>query len=85
MTQASILPAFASLNHGVEPTPLATRLILALALLMAAQALLGRLDPSAYRDGELIASTWIGNDWLTLLVAVPLILLGLQGAGTPRL
>lgn len=47
-----------------------------LAVLMALQAALGRLFPGQYRDAEWIAVTWIGNDWVTLAVAVPLLVTG---------
>jgi hypothetical protein len=40
---------------------------------MVAQALLGVRLPDRYRDIEWIAATWWGNDWVTLLVAVPLL------------
>ena len=40
---------------------------------MVAQALLGLRRPDGYRDVEWIAATWWGNDWVTLLVAVPLL------------
>lgn len=48
-------------------------LCLLLAALMAAQAALGLLFPSGYRDAEWIRATWWGNDWITLLVAAPLL------------
>lgn len=40
---------------------------------MTAQAVLGRLRPDLYRDPEWIRATWLGNDWISLLVAVPLL------------
>ncbi|HXG07323.1 MAG TPA: hypothetical protein VNI77_08380, partial [Nitrososphaera sp.] len=46
----------------------------ALAALMAAQALLGLLASEAYRDVAWIKATWFGNDLVTLLIAVPLLL-----------
>ncbi len=45
-----------------------------LAALMAAQALLGLLASGAYRDVAWIKATWFGNDLVTLLIAVPLLL-----------
>lgn len=45
---------------------------------MAAQAALGRLFPGQYRDVEWIAVTWIGNDWVTLVVAAPVLVLGMR-------
>lgn len=47
-----------------------------LALLMAVQAALGLLLTEQYRDIEWIKATWFGNDWITLLLAVPLLLVG---------
>jgi len=44
----------------------------ALVALMVVQALSGLLWPSAYRDPDWIKATWFGNDWITLLVAAPL-------------
>jgi hypothetical protein len=45
-----------------------------LAILMGAQAALGLILPAQYRDPEPIRTTWFGNDWITLFVAVPLLL-----------
>jgi hypothetical protein len=39
--------------------------------LMIVQALLGLLWPTAYRDPAWIKATWFGNDWITVLVAAP--------------
>ena len=47
---------------------------IALAALMATQALLGLLASGAYRDVAWIKATWFGNDLVTLLIAVPLLL-----------
>ena len=47
---------------------------IALAALMATQALLGLLVSGAYRDVAWIKATWFGNDLVTLLIAVPLLL-----------
>lgn len=52
------------------------RLAYLLALLMALQAGLGLLFAPLYRDAAWIKATWFGNDWTTLLLAVPLLLLG---------
>lgn len=52
----------------------ARRLTGALVAIMAAQAASGLMFPSAYRDREWVRATWFGNDWVTLLVAVPLLL-----------
>jgi hypothetical protein len=47
----------------------------ALAGLMATQALIGLLLSEHCRDPEPIRTTWFGNDWITLALAVPLLLL----------
>jgi hypothetical protein len=44
-----------------------------LAVLMVVQSVLGRVFPGQYRDVEWIRLTWFGNDWLTLVLAVPLL------------
>jgi hypothetical protein len=49
------------------------KLTLTLAALMTAQSLTGLMAPEQYRDAEWIKATWYGNDWLTLIVAVPLL------------
>jgi len=43
--------------------------------LMAIQAALGLIFRAQYRDVEWIRETWFGNDWVTLLVAVPALVL----------
>ncbi len=48
-----------------------------LAVLMVAQSVLGRVYPGQYRDAQWIRLTWFGNDWLTLAVAVPLLVASL--------
>ncbi len=40
--------------------------------LMTLQALLGLACPTAYRDADWLKATWLGNDWITLLVAAPM-------------
>ena len=47
-----------------------TAVVLALAALQVAW---GRTFPTLYRDASDIALTWAGNDWITLLVALPVI------------
>ena len=47
---------------------------------MALQASTGLLFESQYRDVDWIRATWFGNDWVTLLVAVPLLFAGLVRA-----
>lgn len=49
-----------------------------LLMLMAAQASLGLVFSGEYRDAEWIVATWWGNDWVTLLLAVPLLAAGLM-------
>lgn len=56
------------------------RLASALAWVMLLQALLGILFPEAYRDPLWARSAWEGNDWVTLLVGLPLLLLTQRGA-----
>jgi hypothetical protein len=51
------------------------KLTLTLAALMIAQSLTGLIAPAHYRDVEWIKATWFGNDGLTLIVAVPLLLM----------
>lgn len=62
------------------------RLAVALGCLMAVQAVLGLLFPAEYRDVAWIAATWWGNDWVTLLVGVPLLAVAVwsvrRGSGT---
>jgi hypothetical protein len=43
---------------------------------MAAQSVVGLLFSEHYRDPEPIRTTWFGNDWVTLILAVPLLLWG---------
>ena len=45
-----------------------------LAGLMTAQAILGLVRRDLYRDQGWITATWLGNDWTTLLLAVPVLL-----------
>jgi hypothetical protein len=52
-----------------------------LAGLMTAQALAGVAFAEHYRDAEPIRTTWFGNDWVTMVLAVPLMLAGLARAG----
>lgn len=48
----------------------------ATAVLMLLQSSLGLLYRGQYRDVEWIAATWAGNDWVTLVVALPLLAAG---------
>ena len=47
---------------------------------------MGLVFQTAYRDVDWIRATWFGNDWVTLLVAVPLLLTGFvrAAAGSTR-
>ena len=47
---------------------------------MAVQAVLGLAFPGAYRDLEWIRATWSGNDRVSLLVAVPMLVVALAAA-----
>jgi hypothetical protein len=53
------------------------KLSTALAALMLVQSLLGLLFQEQYRDEEWIAAVWFGNDWVTLVVGVPLLVVAL--------
>jgi len=48
---------------------------------MVVQSSLGLAFPAQYRDDEWIRATWHSNDWVTLTVAVPLLLIGRARAG----
>jgi hypothetical protein len=56
------------------------KLTLTLAALMTAQSLTGVMAPGRYRDVAWITATWYGNDWLTLIIAVPLLLISSRAA-----
>ena len=56
----------------------ARRLSTVLLAVMLIQALTGLAFQAAYRDVEWIRTTWFGNDWVTLVVAAPLLLIGLR-------
>jgi hypothetical protein len=47
---------------------------------MTVQAALGLLFRNQYRDVEWIAATWVGNDLVTLIVAIPLLVAGMRAA-----
>jgi len=53
------------------------RLSVTLAALILVQSLLGLLFQEQYRDEEWIKATWFGNDWVTLVAGVPLLVVGL--------
>jgi hypothetical protein len=48
-----------------------------LAAFMVVQSVLGLVFPGQYRDVEWIRLTWFGNDWVTLVVGVPLLVASL--------
>ncbi len=64
----------------VGPVTVPRKLTLTLAALMTAQSLPGVIAPELYRDVDWIKAAWYGNDWLTLVVAVPLLLISSAGA-----
>jgi branched-subunit amino acid transport protein AzlD len=51
-----------------------------LAALIAVQATLGLAAPTLYRDPGWIKATWFGNDWITLVVAAPLLIAAQRAA-----
>jgi hypothetical protein len=61
---------------------LITALADALAALMALQSALGLVLPGQYRDVDWIRAAWFGNDGVTLLVAVPLLLIARAATGS---
>ena len=48
-------------------------LSVAVAVLMGSQSVLGLSLPGEYRDVEWIRATWFGNDWVTLILSLPLL------------
>ena len=56
-------------------------LTMVLVSLMGVQAVLGLLFQAQYRDADWITATWFGNDWFTLVVAVPMFAVALMSAG----
>ena len=61
----------------MRPSRLLTSALLGV---MVTQAALGLLFQATYRDPDWIKATWFGNDWVTLVVAVPLLFFGLSRA-----
>jgi hypothetical protein len=64
----------------MTPSRRAFRLSIVLGLLMLAQSVAGLLLSEQYRDPAWIKAAWFGADWITLVVAVPLLLAGLGSA-----
>ena len=58
--------------------PTAERMGALLLALMLVQSLTGLLLSDQYKDVEWITAAWYGNDWITLVVAVPLLWFGLR-------
>jgi hypothetical protein len=58
----------------------------ALLAVMTGQSVLGLTLPNQYRDSAWITATWFGNDWVTLVVAVPILSVALirKTAGSIR-
>lgn len=52
----------------------------ALGGIMIVQSMLGLLYARQYRDADWIRAAWFGNDWVTLLVAVPLLIIAVSAA-----
>jgi hypothetical protein len=76
------LAGAAATDAGREVAAPATawRLSLGIAALMAIQSAVGVLVPSVYRDTGWVTAAWFGNDLVTLVVAVPLLLGALYAA-----
>lgn len=55
----------------------AYRMSVVVVLLMAVQAITGLAFPELYRDEGFVGETWFGNDWVTLVLAVPLLAVAL--------
>src|SRR5689334_6977395 len=53
------------------------RLSMALLVVMFSQSVMGLMFQDVYHDVEWIRATWFGNDWVTLVVAAPLLFAGL--------
>jgi hypothetical protein len=58
------------LNPTNKPAYILSVIIL---LLMTAASVAGIFTEDIYRDNHLVTSGWYGNDWVTLLLAVPLL------------
>lgn len=60
-----------------ERTGLPFQLSLVLVALMVVQSTLGLALPHGYRDTGYVSETWFGNDLVTLVLGVPLLVVGL--------
>jgi hypothetical protein len=56
------------------------RLTVVLLAVMAVQASSGLIFAGQYRDPEWVRATWFGNDWITLVLAMPLLASSLVAA-----
>jgi cation transporter-like permease len=63
--------------HASDAMRLARRLTTTLLAVMVIQAVTGLVFQTAYHDIDWIRATWFGNDWVTLVVAVPLLFAGM--------
>ena len=68
----------------MQPIRLGRQLSVVLAVVMAMQAGMGLAFPAMYRDVEWIRATWLGNDSVTLFLAVPLLVTGIARCGSAR-
>ena len=69
-----------AINHGrprSDTMRAAKTLTAFLAALMCVQSVLGLAFQGQYRDADWIKATWFGNDWVTLVGAVPLLVVAL--------
>jgi hypothetical protein len=57
-----------------------SRLTTLLVALMGTQAVIGLLFHEEYRDLEPIRTTWLGNDWITLVIGAPLLVVSRRRA-----
>ena len=81
-------PKFSPWDGGRDELRVPYILSAALAALMVVQSVLGLLFQEQYRDVEWIKATWFGNDWVTLLIAAPLLVVALlkaRGGSMPGL
>lgn len=79
-------PPYAPNLLGPGSRSASTTLSVVVAAWAAVQAVLGLTMPGEYRDTDLLRAGWFGNDVVTLVVAVPVLLgaLALARRGSPR-